>query len=474
MRTVLLIKAIEEVDARAELLSEFERDRATYEARTSGEFARKKTDEAFLETRARRLRAWLEHRYPTLHRVFDPPRLRLRFKVGMALASFILGAALNELGAEHRVSVLAFPLLGLFAWNLAIYAAMLLLPLSASIRAWHGRLFQRMQAFGGLFARDSPELKARSGEQASVNESRLLADALGRFAPEWGRFIAPLHAARLRALLHVCAALMALGTVAGMYLRGIAFEYRAGWESTFLDANTVHALLRWLLGPASVVTGIEIPNVAHIESLRWTSTQPGENAAGWIHLYAVTAALLVVIPRVALTLWTTARAAYRSRRSALPAEIEPYVRRLLVDAGITSPGKLTVMPYSYRLPDGASARLTTFFTRFLNEPIKVVLRPPIAYGGEDIRLTAFGSKSEYAALVFNMAATPEAEVHGDAIERFRRACAEQPDAARLLVIIDESRYREFGERLDERRRVWQDFVRARGIEAIMLDTSRDE
>src|SRR5436853_594858 len=63
-----------------------------------------------------------------------------------------------------------------------------------------------------------------------------LPHALATFATEWSHLATPLYVARAARLLHAAAALFAAGIVAGLYLHGIAVEYRASWESTFLDA----------------------------------------------------------------------------------------------------------------------------------------------------------------------------------------------------------------------------------------------
>ena len=89
--------------------------------------------------------------------------------------------------------------------------------------------------------------------------------------------------------LHLAAVAVAAGALAAMYLRGLGLEYRAGWDSTFLDAQAVHRWLNLLLGPASALSGIALPEPAQLEALRF-STGPGENAARWIHLYALTTA----------------------------------------------------------------------------------------------------------------------------------------------------------------------------------------
>ena len=55
----------------------------------------------------------------------------------------------------------------------------------------------------------------------------------------------------------------------------LGLEYRAGWESTFLDAARVRALLGFALAPAAWLTGIALPDVARLEAcLLYTSPRP--------------------------------------------------------------------------------------------------------------------------------------------------------------------------------------------------------
>ena len=135
-------------------------------------------------------------------------------------------------------------------------------------------------------------------------------------------------AARAARVLHVAAALFALGAVAGLYVRGLVFEYRAGWESTFLDAPAVHALLSFFLSPAAQLIGVPFPSVDQIAALRFTNGTPGNaNAALWIHLYAVTVGAIVIVPRLALALIARWQEQRRSQRFAFDMS-EPYFRRL--------------------------------------------------------------------------------------------------------------------------------------------------
>ena len=66
-----------------------------------------------------------------------------------------------------------------------------------------------------------------------------LIPALARFGESWHRITAPLLAARLRLRLHLGAILAVAGAVAGMYVRGLAFEYRATSRWTLVTRGQV-------------------------------------------------------------------------------------------------------------------------------------------------------------------------------------------------------------------------------------------
>ena len=144
---------------------------------------------------------------------------------------------------------------------------------------------------------------------------------------EWSRAAAPLLTARAGRVLHVSAALLAAGAIAGLYVRGLVFEYRAGWESTFLEPSRVHALLSSLLGPAASALGTPFPSIVEVEAIRWPAST-GENAARWIHWYALTVAALVLAPRLALAAVARWQERRLGRRFPLALD-EPYFRRLL-------------------------------------------------------------------------------------------------------------------------------------------------
>jgi hypothetical protein len=79
-------------------------------------------------------------------------------------------------------------------------------------------------------------------------------------------------------------------------------------------------------------------------------------------------------------------------------------------------------------------------------------------------------------LLMNLAATPEAENHGVVIAAARDAAHQARPPAAVRVVVDESPYAErfggdasFAPRLEERRRLWRDFVAGYGLEVEIGD-----
>ena len=75
-------------------------------------------------------------------------------------------------------------------------------------------------------------------------------------------------------------------------------------------------MLAFVLGPASALTGIPIADVPRLEAMRLGAGGAGENAAPWIHLYAATIALVVLVPRLLLGTGHLARRAPARARAS--------------------------------------------------------------------------------------------------------------------------------------------------------------
>jgi hypothetical protein len=258
-------------------------------------------------------------------------------------------------------------------------------------------------------------------------------------------------------------------------LRGLVLEYEAGWESTFLDAGSVRALLTVLYGPASLLTGIPIPDVEHLQRIRWDDGGGGgERAAPWIHLLAGCVVLYVLLPRALLAALSTISTWRWALRAPVPAWLPAYFRTIFGGNPALDQGTLTVVSYAYAPSPAALARLGVLLRSALGAELVVNVREQVPYGEEQALLDSLDLHKggrELLVLLLNLAATPEEENHGALIEGLRDRLARGAYRAPLLVVIDEGPYAErmaaqggAGERMGERRRAWETFVRERNVE----------
>jgi hypothetical protein len=284
-------------------------------------------------------------------------------------------------------------------------------------------------------------------------------------------------------VFHLSAAAVGIGLIGGLYLRGVALDYRAGWESTFLDAQQVHAVLSVLYGPASTLTRVSVPDATHLESIRFGDGGGGESAARWIHLLAATALLFIVLPRLVLAALASLTVWRWSLRAPVPPGLVPYFRSAFSGVeGVVGRGIVAVVPYAYEPDPVALARLRTLLPAALGENLVVDLRTPVRYGDEDAFIANLADRgagiADTLVLLLNLSATPEDENHGSVIAGVRDWLSRVRPHAQLLVVLDEGPYRArmaaqggAGDRLAQRRETWRAFVSDRGIAACFLDLS---
>lgn len=259
---------------------------------------------------------------------------------------FALGIASNWLGPSAQIHVLYNPIAVLVAWNLALFAALAFAPLvgrrlrarvprretdpSAAaapvVAPERARTAHGMQ--GWLLRRIAPAFlfRLRRDAEGAAAGAAHAGRVARRFWSLWIEAAGALAVARVRRMLHLSAAALAVGAVAGMLVRGVFFEYAMVWRSTFVrDPETVAAALRLVLGPAAWLAGRPLPDAGVAERMM---SAPGVPAATWIALWAITAALAVVLPRLALALASSLRRRVLARRVAL-ALGDPYFEALL-------------------------------------------------------------------------------------------------------------------------------------------------
>lgn len=351
--------------------------------------------------------------------------------------AFAGGLLVDQIGASQEINLLAPPVWTLVLWNLVVYALLALQALrgagQGSSGPWRRWLLARL---------------TRRRRRAGSTSPR------AAFAVLWARHGGPLMAARLALLLHAAAAALALGVIAGMYLRGLVLAYGAGWGSTFLNDSQVQQVLGWLLAPASVVAGLALPPLA----------ESGASAAPWIHLYAVTLALAVVLPRTLLATAAGLRAWRRARHIALPLA-DPYFQRLLRPRA--GPALVAVRPYAKAPAAGTALGLRTLLAAVLGDGVQLHLDPPCPVGDEDSAAPPPGSTLLVA--LFDFSAIPEVEAQG----RFMQALHHAAPALPLLMLVDETAFRRrfasMPGRIAERRAAWQGFAKSSGAALVCAD-----
>jgi Protein of unknown function (DUF2868) len=361
--------------------------------------------------------------------------------LAVAVAAYIVGDVLGHgVGGGHRINLLAPPVLALLLWNLVVYV-LLLFASGRGPSAWMARAIEDARTRFSARGKAAPLIAARA-----------------RFAAEWAVATSGVQQARVAGVMHAAGALLALIVVASMYLFGIAFDYRAGWDSTWLDAEQVQRTLALVFTPATALSGIAVPSIDEMAKLRFADGSAGESAARWIHLYAITLGLFVVLPRVLLAAWAAWRVRRAERKLALPQD-EPYFRALLRDGPATA-RPVTVLPYSYTLTAPQVKALPKALIEAIGPGAQPRVKPVLALGSEDaLPATALEDADADVAALFAATATPERETHGAFVRTLANAVGGR---ATVSVLIDESAFRQRSGsasdaelRLTQRRAAWQ-------------------
>ncbi|HWP65650.1 MAG TPA: DUF2868 domain-containing protein [Candidatus Limnocylindria bacterium] len=279
--------------------------------------------------------AWFVHRARyLLDGVLAPVRplaerfeLRVRAFLWIVPLAAAVGLLANSFGPTAKIHAVYNPIVLLLAWNVLVYLGLGFLrlrrrpapgaggaPLGMLGRFTLGPIAQRL-----LSARvqAGPWREHATAEMVSLGP---------RFVRSWLAMMRPALKPALRCLCHLGAIGMAAGAVAGMYVRGLFFEYDVVWRSTFVtDPHTIERLCDLLLLPGALVLGRPGPGAADVAALL---SRAGSPAAPWIHLYAATIAVVVGLPRLGLALANAA--AYRRALGCICLDPQDrYVREMV-------------------------------------------------------------------------------------------------------------------------------------------------
>lgn len=455
---VIAVRSIETRDRERAVWTDVDR---AWASRAAAEAVGEKANaETFLARRARLALERPGERNRLLLASVNRMRWRPWYGGAVIAIAFVLGFASYQIGNSHQIDLLAPPVLALIAWNLVIYFTLLATRL-VRLRRPTPPGFLRSGVMRAVAFTTGPSLSRAKLHKAG---DRVTVASLVNLADTWFAAAKSLYAARIRRILHLAAATLAVGVIAGFYLRGLAFEYKATWESTFLDVAAVHGLLSVMLAPGAWLTGIAIPGTAHIESIQAPSS---ENAATWLHLYAASVFLIVLVPRIVLASWAGYQEWKLSRKFPLSLD-DPYFRHLLRNFH-AEPERVRVIPFSYTLPEPVQAGLESIVTRTFGGGSSLIFEPSVRWDdeGDLVRNMAQEEGRGPVIALFSLAATPEDEVHG----AFIKSLKEHFEAGHnLIAVVDESafhaRWPDDEIRLNKRRRAWSDWLDAQHIRVV--------
>jgi predicted membrane protein len=323
---IVLIRSIEECDPRA--FSEELRARAFVAAQDA------EPGLSSIERYAARL---FEHLSPWYQSILQLAKIPAPWTFPVCFAAFLLGLATNLLGPARQIHVIRNPIFILIAWNLLVFLTLFVLFLRRKIKTQ-----QVTSIVPAANTVESLRISSRSNQSKvpwvvkhllpgvwhffhrmifAVREQRNLAQIMRRFSHHWFSVAGALVVSRWRRLLHLGSVFIATGAVAGMYFRGLFQGYRVVWDSTFIvEQESVATFIRVLFAPSLWISNLFGLGLANRISVDRLLTPGGDEADGWIHLFAISVLLAVVLPRLALAAWQSSRIRRLSGNLALPLD----------------------------------------------------------------------------------------------------------------------------------------------------------
>jgi hypothetical protein len=276
------------------------------------------------ERLAERAAAIAERLPPGTRRMADAALPPILLPGLLVVAAAGAGFASAALGPGGRVHAVVNPVTALLAWNLAVVAVQIGLAARARLRGEvesapaHRPLLAAGARLGLVLARLSDRAGAWLGARG---EARPGAAVRARYGSSYAAAAAPLIAARVAGALGLAAIAFAVFAVAGLYLHGVAWDYRVEWRSTLVPDPDLRAwLARAVFFPAALWLRGDFPDAGMLARMAGPEGAP---AAVWFHIFAITCAVYVVIPRALLAAAAWRRAARLARAVPLDAA-DPY------------------------------------------------------------------------------------------------------------------------------------------------------
>ena len=377
----------------------------------------------------------------------------------VALA-FLIGFLTDHLATDRRVNLVEFPLVGLMAWNLVIYLGI--------IFRWLVSLVTSGSKHGGLLTDIIGKWRLQRVFSKCVENSHVWID---QFKKEWIVFSASLNQARFEFVFHAGAMFFALGALASLYVRGFFKEYRAGWESTFFSADSIHAIVSIVLAPGAFLLKMDIPNVQHIASLQVPGS-PGEIARDWIHLYAGSILICIIVPRFFLAL-ANSLSSWRKRNSfPLPINGTYFTALRMIRQGGNA--VVLAMPFRYELTNQIKHNLSKLLEHLHGLAVEISIQQPVFMGDniEDWKITLRSDAHIAVFAIFNLTATAESDTHGKLLERILN---DVDGGTPVIPVVDTGTYADHkSDRFYQRCNQWRNVFDKIRCKPLFLDLTKSD
>jgi hypothetical protein len=387
------------------------------------------------------------------------PLVGAQVLAGIALAfGFMADLLATNLMHPGQINIIEWPLVLLILWNLAFMVVF--------FAQWLGRLFASDRQTMGPIVELFGELRA--SESVKLGKRRKPA-WLETFRHDWSTLSGPLNAARLKIAANLASMLFTLGALGHLIYSAAVEHYTAVWKTTLtnsIDANSVHTIVSWVLAPGSYLLGIPIPDARHIESLRMPPGL-GEVAENWIWLYVGSVLAWVVIPRfylVALNVFARWR---MQRNFALPMTATYFTTLRAAWRGQRI--GVSVVPFRYDLSPALRVNLGAMLKQIYGLAVDITIDQPVLMGNDATDWKNPIQREGHVAImvIFNLAATAEADSHGVLLQALRKAIEQ---GTPIVPIVDTGAYRQDDpERFRQRCKQWRQILDKVHFKPLFLD-----
>ena len=330
----------------------------------------------------------------------------------LAVLAYLIGAFADRWSADGRIiNLLSPPILGILVWNIVIYVALIGRAMFCLVRP-------RQKENGTISHGPRTWIEALIRKSAAFKLTRL-----GRsFAAEMLVLLEPQICAMAARAFHLAAAAFAAGMLASIAVRGIGTAYIVGWESTWfahdpaLMANLLKALYGWL--PA-LSSSPDLSN-ATVASMNLAAGGAASDPAPWLLALMSLLFVVVILPRLLFAAFLTQRiAANRTVKLSLD---DPYYDAIFET--LTPPQQKAVLYVDASLDSSLTAAperlMTTLRENGAARPLCALIdnaeHVPCSIWEDDPAERFSAHNGRPAFLWLDATATPEAEVHGVALQ----------------------------------------------------------